>query len=485
VITSSDDEHNSHFLLPGFFKTISDNKNNENDNKNQSPSPVQDGEQTKIDDKSSQEPNISSPPPPPSTSTPTPSQPQPSNASLSPSPQEQQKSNEPPPSSSQSQQQNGPSSPILQGQKPANPTESQNQSGFNSQNGVLTSPPPTPSSNQQQNLPPPPKPQKAVIQREDEGIRLLLRYYHIDDSDIVEVAGGSVQRLVLIHPERPLPPYILQNKQLLQKLQSGLPCIFHSQNKIFVFQSLDWTNASSVQENGFNNPPNQLNNNGQASQEATATSAETKPKITLEERVSRGEAQIGPTVPLRHEQKQENSSSIGVHQVYPQLNKAQQEEQQKQAKLQATQPPINDEKQPKKEISAANDVSSSSKQDETKQTKGITHDDEEKIIATVLKQLAPIVEKRVAAELRRIQSGETDQDEDDNIIQFPFMLGGGFPFFGAPHGGPPPQVSREQQQQSSQQYAPGQGQQQVNQARVSKMKAKKIHFDLFRMILGT
>lgn len=234
------------------------------------------------------------------------------------------------------------------------------------------------------------------------------------------------------------------------------------------------SNFSSVQQN-------RLNNNVKPPQEPT----EAKPQITLEERVSRGEAQKGPTVPSRQDQKQENSSSVDVRQVYPPLTEAQQEEQRKQAKLQATQSGNVNEKPTKEEPSIANDVSLSSKQDETKQTKEITHDDEEKIIAAVLKQLAPIVEKRVAAELRRIQSGETDQDEDDNIIQFPFMLGGGFPFFGAPHGGPPPQVSREQQQQSSQQYAPGQGQQQVNQPRVSKMKAKKIHFDLFRMILGT
>jgi hypothetical protein len=36
VITSSDDEHNSHFLLPGFFKTIT-NKPNEKDAANQPP----------------------------------------------------------------------------------------------------------------------------------------------------------------------------------------------------------------------------------------------------------------------------------------------------------------------------------------------------------------------------------------------------------------------------------------------------------------
>lgn len=194
--------------------------------------------------------------------------------------------------------------------------------------------------------------------------------------------------------------------------------------KSFFFQ-LDFLNISSVQQNGLNN-----NNNGKPSQETT----EAKPQITLEERVSRGEAQKGPTVPSHQDQKQENSSSVDVRQVYPQLTEAQQEEQRKQAKLRATKSD-NTNEQPIKEESSI--------QDETKQTKDITHDDQEKIIAAVLKQLTPIIEKRVAAELRRIQSGDTDEDEEDNIMPFPFMLGGGFPFFAGP---PPPQASREQQQ---------------------------------------
>ncbi|CAF4305809.1 unnamed protein product, partial [Adineta steineri] len=41
VVTSSDDAHNSHFLLPGFFKTIT-NKDNEKDAKDQTPPAQQD-----------------------------------------------------------------------------------------------------------------------------------------------------------------------------------------------------------------------------------------------------------------------------------------------------------------------------------------------------------------------------------------------------------------------------------------------------------
>ncbi len=230
--------------------------------------------------------------------------------------------------------------------------------------------------------------------------------------------------------------------------------IFSNRNKhSFSLHELDLINVSSVQQNGSSNDEK--------------SSSETKPKITLEERVSRGEAQKGPTIPLSQEQKQDNSFTTGVRQVYPQLSAAQQEEQRKQAKLQATQS-IKDEKQAADEASTANDVSLSSKQDETKQTKDISRDDEEKIVATVLKQLAPIVEKRVAAELRRLQSDGTDQDEDEDSIPFPFMLGGGFPFFAAPRGGPPPQGFGEQQTEPGQEQQQQQ-QQQGNGPRVRKM----------------
>ncbi len=210
---------------------------------------------------------------------------------------------------------------------------------------------------------------------------------------------------------------------------------------------LDPLNLSSAQPNDSSNDQQSL--------------SETKPKVTLEERVSRGEAQKGPTVPSRQEQKQDSSSSTGVRQVYPELSATQQEEQLKQAKLQAT-PPAKDEKQAVEDASTANDISLSTKQEKTKQTKDISRDDEEKIITAVLKQLEPIVEKRVAAELRRLQSGGTDQDEDDDFGPFPFMLGGGFPFFAAPRGGPP-QGSREQQ------TGPGQ-EQQGNGLTVSEIK---------------
>lgn len=332
IITSSDDEHESHFLLPGFFKTITINKVDEEKEK--------------------------SPSPPPSSTTQQKEEIKPSSPPSSPAPPSKES---PPPS---------PSPPKAE--QPEKPAEAQTETPKSSANEVRQKP---------QTIQPP-KPQKITLQQEDDNIRRLLHYYHIDDGDVVEVAGGSVQRLVLLHPERPLPAYIQQNKQLLQKLQPDLSSI------------------PPVEQNG-------------------STDSDKTPKVTLEERISRGETPKGPTIPTA----QDKSSPTNVRQIYPQINPAQQFEQQRQAKIQSE----ND-----------NDISTASKNDRSKQSKDISHQEEEKIISNVLKQLAPIVEKRVAAELRRLQNDDTDKDDDDDdMIPFPFMLGGGMPFF----AGPPPNMS--------------------------------------------
>ena len=107
--------------------------------------------------------------------------------------------------------------PRSEGQKDAPSQEKKREGPAPSLTQTSTGPTPQPiqQQQQQQNAP------KATLQQEDENIRRLLRYYRIDDGDLIEVAAGSPPRLVLVHPERPLPPYILQNKELVQKLQSG------------------------------------------------------------------------------------------------------------------------------------------------------------------------------------------------------------------------------------------------------------------------
>jgi hypothetical protein len=74
--------------------------------------------------------------------------------------------------------------------------------------------------------------------------------------------------------------------------------------------------------------------------------------------------------------------------------------------------------------------------------------------------LTPIVEQLVAAEVRRTLSGQTDSDDENGFVPFPFMFGGGGPILIGPGGGPPPQGFQRQQQQ--------QQQQQVNEVRVRK-----------------
>jgi hypothetical protein len=57
------------------------------------------------------------------------------------------------------------------------------------------------------------------FQQLDNDIRKLLQFYRIDDGDLVEVTDGSQKRLLLVHPERALPPYIQQDQSLLRRLQ--------------------------------------------------------------------------------------------------------------------------------------------------------------------------------------------------------------------------------------------------------------------------
>ncbi|CAF1176267.1 unnamed protein product [Rotaria sp. Silwood1] len=419
VITSSDVEHDSHFLLPGFFKVIASRKDNVKEKTNQSSSPVPDKDQSEVHDVSSSK----------STS------------------QTQQPTTS---SSTQSQPTQKTSSTTVQAQNPSEPF-SQNQVNNGSTLDSLNI--------QQQNIYPSSEtlPPRVVIQNEDDNIRQLLRFYHIDDGDTVEVADGSVPRVVFVHPERPLPPYVQQNPQVYQNLQR------------------DPTNIIVQPQAGLNVLPNLMQNNTKPFQQTTTTTTttETKPKVTLEERLSRGETQQGPTIPIRPDQQQGgNTSTTRIRQVYPHISEIQQEEQLKQAKLQANQNLIN-EKKPKEETSIINDVSSN-KQDKIKEKKEITREDEEKLVATILQRLTPIVEKRVSEELHRIHSGENDQDDNLEFIPFPFMFTtGAVPFFVPPRGGPPPQAFRpppsptgqqqQQQQQSFQQNRADPRQQQQQQ----------------------
>ncbi|CAF3149028.1 unnamed protein product [Rotaria socialis] len=377
VITSSDEEHNSHFLLPGFFKILGNNKNNEKEKTNKPSSPVADKEQIEVPDKSS--------------------------TSTSPS----QQTEKPQESSS---------TPIKE-QKPNSPS----QSNCTSQNGTVKSATENSSTTQQpQQCAPPSNIQKPTVRDQDESIRRLLQYYHIDDGDIVEVADGSAKRVVLLHPERPLPTYIQKNPDLLKNIQQ------------------DSNNVLSTQQNGSNVQGNKSNN-------------DEKPKLTLEERVSRGEAQKGPTIPVRQVYPQQGSgSATRIRQVYPQLNEAHQEEQQKQAKIQAAQ--SHNEEKKTTETSAAVAAATPSSPSSSKEEKPETHrNEEEKLVAAVLKRLVPIVEKKVSEQLRRMQSDGSEQGDDEaDFIPFPFMFGGA-PFFAPPGRGPPSQLFRQQQQQQQQQ----------------------------------
>lgn len=197
VITSSDDEHPSHFLLPGFFKTITKNRRSASSGSESETSP-----ETK-------EKKSSTPPSPKPAATPerekSPSRP--SSPSPVPSPKPTKTEEKPPspsPSHSTPRSPSPPATPKLQPPAPAPTPAPRTISPKQTTKEHIASPMPQNTA--------------ATLREEDENIRNLLRFYHIDDGDIVEVASGSVQRVVLVHPERPLPAYIQQNKELLQKI---------------------------------------------------------------------------------------------------------------------------------------------------------------------------------------------------------------------------------------------------------------------------
>ena len=198
-----------------------------------------------------------------------------------------------------------------------------------------------------------------------------------------------------------------------------------------------------------------------------SSSTEAKPKVTLEERVSRGEAQTGPTIPLVQVAPKDYEPSPNVRQVYPPLSEAEQVEQRKQAQLQANQPAATssstttaEQKKPEGTASAET-TSTQQKQEEkksdettpvnassTEKKEGekkveITPEEEQKIVESVLKQLTPVVEQFVAAEIRRALRGQTDSDDENGFMPFPFMFGGG-PMFATPRAGPAGQASQQQ-----------------------------------------
>lgn len=213
-------------------------------------------------------------------------------------------------------------------------------------------------------------------------------------------------------------------------------------------------------------PSNQQNGDATTASKPTSdersSSTEAKPKVTLEERVSRGEAQTGPTIPLVQVAPKDYEPSPNVRQVYPPLSEAEQVEQRKQAQLQANQPAstsssttTTEQKKPegttsteqkqeekKSDETTSVNVSSTEKKEGEKKVE-ITPEEEQKIVESVLKQLTPVVEQFVAAEIRRALRGQTDSDDENGFMPFPFMFGGG-PMFAAPRTGPAGQASQQQ-----------------------------------------
>ncbi|CAF2244175.1 unnamed protein product [Rotaria magnacalcarata] len=481
VVTSSDDGHDSHFILPGFFKTIK-NKSTEKDGKSSTPTPSE----------ATSEKQTPSPTPPPPTLTAS----QPQEPSVKPQ--------QPGGLQQGGQQQGGPQQGGPQqggsqqgGQQPGGQQQQQQggvqqlvrpqqSNGTPSHHQQLVQRPPEqqqggveqlvrlyqsrgPPSHHQQLAQLPPEQQETLRQKLDIDVRRILQFYHIDDGDLVEVDDGPIHRLVLVHPERPLPAYIQRDKSLLEQLQNS-------------------DNVIAAPSTPAQHKTDDLTLSKPQDEEKSPTE-EAKSKVTLEERLSRGEAKLGPTIPSSQIQEQNNQLSTGIHQVYPaeretheqdqqkldqsqdQQKQNQSQDQQKQNQSQDQQKQDQSQDQQKQDqsqasqssqsptLSSTNDEEKTKAEDQTKsekpaspngsvpeQTKAtvLPKEEEEKIVETVIKQLTPIVEQLVAAELRRVLSGQNNQDDDNDFAPFPFMFASSAPMFVSSHGDPSTQDFQQQ-----------------------------------------
>ncbi|CAM4947820.1 unnamed protein product [Rotaria socialis] len=487
VVTSSDDGHDSHFILPGFFKTIK-NKSTEKDGTNPTPTPSEE-----ISEK-----QTPSPTPPPTL--------------IASQPQEPSVKPQQPGGPQQSGQQ--PGGPQQGGQQPGGPQQGvvqqsvrPQQSGGSQQGGQQQKGGPQQQGGQQQQGaleqlvrpqqsggPPshhqqlaqlPSGQQKILLQKLDTDVRRILQFYHIDDGDLVEVDDGPIHRLVLVHPERPLPSYIQHDKGLLAQLQNFGNVI--AAPSIPAQYKTDDLTLSKPQ--GIEKSP----------------AEESKPKVTLEERLSRGEAELGPTIPSSQIQEQNKQLPTGIHQVYPAESEAHEQDQQKLDQSQAQQKQDQSQAQQKQDqsqaqqkqdqspdqqkqdqsqtqqkqdqsqasqssqsptLSSKNDEEKKKAEDQTKSEKSaspnasvpeqteattLSKEEEEKVVETVIKQLTPLVEQLVAAELRRVLSGQNSQDADNDFVPFPFMFASSAPMFASSHGDPSTQNFQQQQQPTNRQ----------------------------------
>ena len=152
---------------------------------------------------------------------------------------------------------------------------------------------------------------------------------------------------------------------------------------------------------------------------------ENKPKVTLEERVARGEAQVGPTVPVRQEQQANQTATTGIRQVFPLAGEDQRQERSPSPSLQRSVSPSSGQDESKKAPETSGNNQSTTQQPAAeKETKSVTPEEEEQIVASILKQLTPLVEELVANEVRRVRRGLSVDSDELESLPFPFMFAG-------------------------------------------------------------
>ena len=120
-------------------------------------------------------------------------------------------------------------------------------------------------------------------------------------------------------------------------------------------------NVDSTTGLAIQSPSNQQTSVSPTGNQTTekAPPKETQPKVTLEARVARGEAQVGPTVPIRQEQQANQTTTASVKQVFPPAGEEKRQESTPSPSLQRSASPSSGQEESKKapETSANNNQS--------------------------------------------------------------------------------------------------------------------------------
>lgn len=286
---------------------------------------------------------------------------------------------------------------------------------------------------------PTPVPQPVDPRKLDDDVRRLLKFYGMTDIDFVEVDEGPLKHVVQINPNVRTTGSVQPRKESIPTSKSCKYVNFEFQQYILFFFTAS---------------------NGTTNLGQTTTTPKTP---TLEERVAHGDVKVGPTIPVRVDEKDHAASSSGVREVFPDGKEEAKpkdstaetpkvEKTQGESATKTDAQPQETDNQTNIATSSATETTTttSNAQPATETPKGLTQEEEERIVGNIIKQVTPLVEELVAKELRKLRGGSEVDDDAFDFIPFPFMFAHGGPVFSAQGTGPSNQGQFRGQQSTSQ-----------------------------------